>query len=65
MAAIRRLNGCEETGQPWNRGPKIVLTFYPSPSGTPFVSVIHIGGHILPRSTGAWVVRFFKEQSKP
>jgi polyhydroxybutyrate depolymerase len=65
MAAVRRLNGCEETGHPWNRGPRIVVTFYPSGSGTPLVSAIHVGGHILPRSTGAWVVRFFKEQSKP
>jgi polyhydroxybutyrate depolymerase len=65
MAAIRRLNGCDETGQVWNPGPKIVVTLYPSPTGTPFVSAIHIGGHILPRSTGAWIVRFFKEQSKP
>jgi polyhydroxybutyrate depolymerase len=65
MAAIRRLNGCDEAGQSWNPGPRIVVTYYPSPSRTPFVSVIHIGGHILPRSTGAWVVRFFKEQSKP
>jgi polyhydroxybutyrate depolymerase len=65
MAAVRRLNGCEETGQPWNPGPKIVVTYYPSSTGTPFVSAIHIGGHILPKSTGAWVVRFFKEQSRP
>ncbi|HUE15668.1 MAG TPA: hypothetical protein VMR25_15985 [Planctomycetaceae bacterium] len=65
MAAVRRLNGCEETGQPWNPGPKIVVTYYPSSTGTPFVSAIHIGGHIVPKSTGAWVVRFFKEQSKP
>ncbi len=65
MAAIRALNGCEDTGQSWNPGPRIVVTLYPSASGTPFVSAIHTGGHILPRSTGAWVVRFFKEQSKP
>jgi polyhydroxybutyrate depolymerase len=65
MTTIRRLNGCDETGQFWNPGPRIVVTYYPSASGTPFVSAIHIGGHILPKSTGAWVVRFFKEQSRP
>jgi polyhydroxybutyrate depolymerase len=65
MAAIRRLNGCEATGRLWNPGPRIVVTYYPSPTGTPFVSAIHVGGHIVPKSTGAWVVRFFKEQSKP
>ncbi len=65
IAAIRRLNGCDETGVAWNTGPRMVVTYYPSPTGTPFVSAIHIGGHIVPKSTGAWVVRFFKEQAMP
>jgi polyhydroxybutyrate depolymerase len=63
--AVRRLNGCDETGVLWNPGPRIAITHYPSRSGTPFVSAIHIGGHVLPKSSGAWIVRFFKEQARP
>jgi polyhydroxybutyrate depolymerase len=65
IAGIRRLNKCGETGVAWNPGPRIAVTYYDSPSGTPFVSVIHSGGHILPQSTGAWIVRFFKAQVRP
>ncbi len=65
IEAVRRLNGCEETGTLWNPGPRIVVTYYPSRAGTPFVSGIHLGGHVLPKSSGAWIMRFFKEQARP
>jgi polyhydroxybutyrate depolymerase len=65
MDAVRRLNGCDATGRPWNKNTKVVATFYPSPSGMPFISVIHPGGHTLPKPTGPLIVRFFKEQTKP
>ncbi len=65
METVRQLNGCEQNGTLWNSGPRVVVTYYPSRSGTPFVSAIHTGGHVLPKSSGAWIVRFFKEQSRP
>jgi polyhydroxybutyrate depolymerase len=64
MEAVRRLNGCQSAGRPWNQGSKVVATLYPSPTGTPFVSVIHPGGHTVPKPTGQLIVRFFKEQVK-
>lgn len=63
MSAVRRLNGCEETGKPWTTSGASVGTLYPSKSGTPFVSVIYPGGHNLPDEVFGLVVKFFKEQT--
>jgi polyhydroxybutyrate depolymerase len=57
MQAVRRLNGCQETGETWANG----CTLYASPTGTPFVTFIHAGGHRYPAEAPALIVRFFKE----
>jgi len=58
MDAVRKLNGCASEG-------KILAeycTLYPSPSGTPFETYIHPGGHGYPAAATALIVKFFKEQ---
>jgi polyhydroxybutyrate depolymerase len=65
MAAVRRLDGCDDTGQPWATAGEIVGTLYPSPSGTPFVSLIHPGGHKFPPEVSPLIVKFFKEYPAP
>ena len=60
MDEVRKLNGCDTNGQPW--GAK--GTIYPSKSGTPFVTLIHPGGHELHPQAGAMIVKFFKEHSR-
>lgn len=62
MAAVRQLNGCDETGRPWAKSGALVGTLYPSKSGTPFVSAIYPGGHNLPDEAPALIVKFFQEQ---
>lgn len=58
MEAVRRINGCQATGETWAAG----CTLYPSTTGTPFVSFIHAGGHKYPGEAPALIVKFFKEQ---
>lgn len=60
MDAIRALNGCEAKGQPWGKQG----TLYPSPGGTPFVAVIHPGGHEFFEGALPSIVRFFQEHAK-
>jgi polyhydroxybutyrate depolymerase len=57
MAAIRKVNGCDATGQTWGKD----CTLYPSPNGAPVVTFIHPGGHIVPPSAPSLIVKFFKE----
>jgi polyhydroxybutyrate depolymerase len=57
MTAVRTLNGCAETGEPWAE----VGTLYPSKNGTPLVTFIHPGGHQFPMNAPALMVKFFKE----
>jgi polyhydroxybutyrate depolymerase len=65
MAAVRKLNGCDDTGKPWATAGACIGTLYPSKSGTPFVSVIYPGAHMLPDEVFALIVKFFKEQTTP
>jgi polyhydroxybutyrate depolymerase len=58
--AVRKLNGCGE-GKPWGGH----CTLYPSKTGTPVVTYIHAGGHLLPDDVPPVIVKFFKEQAKP
>lgn len=60
MAAVHRINGCEETGREWARH----CTLYPSPLGTPFVAFVHPGDHKYPAEAPPLVVRFFQEHSR-
>lgn len=61
MQAVRRINGCDSEGKPWASSDDLVGTLYPSQGGTPFVSLIHPGGHKFPRQAPELIVRFFKE----
>jgi len=59
MERLRRLNQCGE-GQPWGKW----CTLYPSKLGTPVVTLIYPGGHLLPPEAPATIIKFFKEQAK-
>jgi polyhydroxybutyrate depolymerase len=61
MEAVRKLNGCDATGQPWAKTGRIVGTLFPSKTGTPFVSLIHPGAHEYPTEASALIVKFFQE----
>jgi hypothetical protein len=37
-------------------------TIYPSNVGAPVVTMIHGGGHMVPREASALIVKFFKEE---
>ena len=63
MTAVRKLNGCDETGKPWAKSGALVGTVYASKTSTPFISVIYPGPHNLPDEAPALIVKFFKEQS--
>jgi len=61
MSKERELNGCEASGEPWASAGTVIGTQYRSRSGTPYVSLIHPGGHQFPKEVPALIVRFFKE----
>jgi polyhydroxybutyrate depolymerase len=63
MEYDRKALGCLPEGKPWANADDIVGTIYPSPGGTPFVSLIHPGGHRYPQAAISLIVRFFKEHS--
>lgn len=64
MDFVRRLNGCEEEGQKWNKGPRVNATLYRSSTNTPFVSVICPVRHEVPKVAGRMIARFFKNNSQ-
>lgn len=59
IAAVRKINGCEPEGKPWDKN----CTFYPSKTGTPVIAYIHSGGHVVPAAAPGLIVKFFKEVS--
>lgn len=61
MEALRKLNGCDETGSEWAK----LCTLYPSKTGTPVVTLIHPGAHNFPPEAPSLFVKFFKEHAKP
>lgn len=61
MDHIRKTNNCEAPGIDW--APH--STLYASPTGTPFVTYIHPGGHKYPAQAPPLIVRFFKEHQLP
>jgi polyhydroxybutyrate depolymerase len=63
MESVRKIDGCEAEGKAWAKSGDLVGTIYPSKTGTPFVSVIYPGPHMLPSGVPALVVKFFKEQA--
>jgi polyhydroxybutyrate depolymerase len=60
IAAVRKINGCEAEGRPWDKD----CTLYPSKTGTPVIAYIHSGGHVVPAAAPALIVKFFKEAVK-
>ena len=63
MKAVRKLNGCAAGGVAWAQAEPITGTLYPSPTGTPFVSLIYPGTHRYPAEAPALIVKFFQEQT--
>lgn len=57
IAAVRRINGCDADGVPWERAG----TVYPSKGGTPLVTFIYPGGHGMDPAEPALIVKFFHE----
>lgn len=57
MTAVRKLNGCDADGKPWDK----LCTEYPSKTGTPFVAFIHPGGHEFHRDAPALIAKFFQQ----
>ena len=60
MDSIKKINGCEGQGKPSGE----FCTEYASPTGTPFVSYIHPGGHQFPKAAAQRFVEFFQAHSK-
>ena len=57
MEALKKNNGCNEEGKPWDDES----TIYASKSGPPVVTFFHPGGHEFPAGAAAKIARFFKE----
>lgn len=57
MDGVRKRNGCDAEGKPWDK----FCTIYPSETGTPLVTFIHPGGHEFRREAPPLIVKFFKE----
>lgn len=57
IEALKKLDGCTEAGTEWAKGSVI----YRSKAGTPVVTLIHPGGHVLPAAAPGLIVRFFRE----
>lgn len=60
MDAIKKLNGCEAEGKPWQKDGLL----YESKGGTPLVTWIYPGGHTFPADGAKVIAAFFKEHSK-
>jgi polyhydroxybutyrate depolymerase len=64
MDAIKKLNGCETEGKPWQKGADPTGTLYESKGGTPLVALVYPGGHTYPADGAKRVAAFFKEHAK-
>ena len=56
MEALKKNNGCDEEGKPWDDKS----TIYFSKSGLPVVAFFHPGGHEFPAAATAEIAKFFK-----
>jgi len=65
IEALKRINGCEGRGQPWETSGNLVGTEYRSSQGTPLVTLISPGNHRFPSEAPALIVKFFKSHAKP
>lgn len=64
MEAVKKLNGCEAEGKPWQKDADPPGTLYPSKDGTPLVTLVYPGGHAYPADAPKRIALFFKEHSK-
>jgi len=60
IESIQKLNGCATDGKPWAKAGVLVGTEYASPTGTPLITLIHLGGHKFPDEAPELIVKFFK-----
>jgi polyhydroxybutyrate depolymerase len=60
IEAVKKLNGCAAEGTEWAK----MCTLYPSKTGTPLVTMIHPGGHVIPKEAPALIVKFFREHER-
>lgn len=66
MERVKKVNNCESAGKQWG-GEKVkgaTALIYDSKTSTPFVSLIHPGGHEFLDAAPPLVVKFFKEHTK-
>jgi polyhydroxybutyrate depolymerase len=63
MQAVRDRLGCDAPGKPWDSTGELTGTIYASNKGTPFVSLIHPGGHVFPAAAVPLIIRFFQQQA--
>jgi polyhydroxybutyrate depolymerase len=57
MAELRKINGCDADGTPWEK----LGTRYESKGGTPVVTYIYPGDHKFPPEVPAVIIKFFTE----
>ena len=66
MDAVRKLNGCEAEGKPWDKAKEPAGTLYPpkEKDGSPFVALTYPGGHAFPADAPKRITAFFKDHAK-
>jgi polyhydroxybutyrate depolymerase len=60
MNTLRAVNDCEPDGKTWADN----ATVFESKKGTPFVALIHPGGHEFPAGASTLIVKFFKQRAR-
>jgi polyhydroxybutyrate depolymerase len=64
MEQVRKINGCDADGKPWDKAGSLTGTAYASKGDTPFVSLIHPGGHGFPEEGPKLIAKFFREHAR-
>ena len=65
MDVIRKINGCGETGKPWDKSGTLTGTEYPSTAGSPLVTLIYPGPHRFPSEDAPkLIVKFFQQHRR-
>lgn len=66
MERVKKVNNCETTGKQWGSEPVkgATATVYESKTATPFISLIHPGGHEFLDVASEQIVKFFKQHTK-
>lgn len=60
IAYLKNLNECETDGKAWEK----VATRFASKGGTPVVTYIHPGGHVVPKDAPGLIVTFFQQHER-